>query len=168
VHVLMNVSGSARRVTLTTEHHSYELGIDSNKPALVFEDMAGRTLAIEASGAVTRDGTRLVSATGHFIVTAEDGSDLPESQAVLLMPVSEGRVRLRRAPWGRTAAGLVAEVGEVVGGQWVSLESFDPGFAGTGTEIKVDADRAVSLVLLAPRDALPQLGERVAGMLTEP
>jgi hypothetical protein len=162
-YVLFNANASdTRSVTLRTDHHTYRLKLGAHKPGLIFEDAGGHTLGIEAAG-VVRDGETLASADAHFMLTSEDGRDLPQSDAVLLMPVGEGRIRLA----GRGAV-VKAQVGEVAGGKWTTLETFEPRRAAYGIELDIDPDRAISLILLAPNDELALVGQKVAHTLTEP
>jgi hypothetical protein len=163
-YVLFNANATgARTVTLRTDHHIYELRLGPQKPGLILEDAGGQTLGMEAAGLVRRDGQTLASADAHFMLTSEDGRDLPQSDALLLMPVGEGRIRLA----GRGAV-VKAQVGEVAGGEWTTLETFEPGRTAQGIELDIDPDRAVSLILLAPNDELALVGQNVAHTLTEP
>jgi hypothetical protein len=179
-YVLFNGDATCgRRITLSTEHHEYALTLGPQKPGFVLEDTAGRTLAVEAGGPVLRDGKGLARADTHFMLVAEDGRDLAESQELLLMPLGTGRVRVERRLAGgataprlrspRTAASpLSAQVGEVVGGRWTPFETIEAQRSGAGFELEVDADRAVSLMIVGPREDLARLGDRVARILTEP
>jgi hypothetical protein len=162
-YILFNAKATgARTVTLRTDHHTYELRLGPQKPGLILEDAGGQTLGIEAAG-VVRDGQTLASADTHFMLTCEDGRDLPQSHALLLMPVGEGKIRLA----GRGAL-LKAQVGEVAGGEWTAFETFAPRRTAQGIELNIDPDRAVSLILLAANDELARVGQKVAHTLTEP
>jgi len=169
-YVLFNGNATGeRRVTLRTKHHEYALTLGPQKPGLILEDAAGRTLAVEASGPVLRDGKGLARADRHFMLVAEDGRDLAESQELLLMPLGTGRVHVeRRLTGGTPVPPLNAQVGEVVGGRWTPFETIEGDSSGAGVELQIDADRAVSLVVVGPAADLPRLGERVARTLSEP
>jgi hypothetical protein len=164
-YVLFNANASARRrITLRTERRNYALTVGPQMPGLVLEDAAGRTLALEASGQVTRDGAELVASSAHFMLAAEDGRDLAQSEQMLVMPVGEGRMRIACAP---ASARLMAEAGEVVGGNWKAFETMRLQRSPEAV-LKLEADRAVSLIVIAARAVPPRLGEHVARMLGEP
>jgi len=179
-HVLFNANATAhRRITVRTQQHDYALTLGPQKPGLVLEDADGRTLAIEASGEVTRDGVELVESSAHFMLAAEDDRDLAESEQLLVMPVGEGRMRISCA---RGRGSMMAQVGEIIDGRWTAFETLTPARSRDGFKLEIDPDRAVSLIVIAARDARPgagsptarfaasatALGERVARMLVEP
>jgi len=174
-YVLFNANATdARTVTLRTDHHMYQLRLGPQRPGLILEDAGGHTLGIEAGGLVRRDGQTLASADVHFMLTAEDGRDVLEPRALLLMPLGEGKIRI--SGWGadKTPAStkegqeISAQVGEVAGGEWTPFETFAPRRTAQGIELDIDPDRAVSLILLAPNDELALVGQKVAHTLTEP
>ena len=115
-----------------------------------------------------------MSADVHFMLATEDRRDLLDSRALLAMPFGEGKMRISGRRAGETPAlpekkpAISAQVGEVVAGRWVPFEVFKPRHSPDSIELDVDPDRAVSLILLAPKDELVRVGERVARMLTEP
>ncbi|UCH36554.1 MAG: hypothetical protein JSV65_09430 [Armatimonadota bacterium] len=160
-------AGGKRRIEVRTEHHGYAVTLGPQKPGFILEDKAGRTLAVEASGSMSRDGKGLARANAHFMVIAGDGRDLPDSRALLLMPAEAGRIRVG-GRLASEAAETRAQVGEVNGGKWAAYETFTPGLSPAGIELEIDPDRAVSLILIAPRHDLARLGARVARTLAQP
>jgi len=154
-----------RRVTLRTPRHEYALTLGPHKPGFILEDAAGHTLAAEASGTLLRDGRGVARGDVHFMLATEDGQDLAESSALLFMPAGEGQVRLS-CPGLR--AGAAAQVGEVVGGRWTPFETVAATAQPGVCDLSIDADRAVSLLIIGARADLTRIGARVASTLTEP
>ncbi|OGV70450.1 MAG: hypothetical protein A3K19_12620 [Lentisphaerae bacterium RIFOXYB12_FULL_65_16] len=92
-----------------------ELPADGYAFLLVGKD--GGLRAVEAQGAVKREGRELVRVAGHAFVVASDDADLTTAREITVMPMTPGEVRIAVAGAGPAQA----EMGEVRDGAWRCL-----------------------------------------------
>jgi len=117
-------------------------------------DAGGRLVGLEGREVVV-GGRSVVSGEATCGLVSLDGKDLAESTELLALPMEQGQWKLEG-----NRGHLRAEVGEVRGGKWVALESFDDlGDLPTG-----DPDVARSWIAISSTSAR-EVGERIAEMV---
>lgn len=120
-----------------------ELPVEGYAFLLVSGDGALR--AVEAQGAVKREGDERVHVTGHAFIVAQDGADLATSRDLLILPMTPGEVRIAVAG----TAPAQAEVGEVRNGAWHCFTLIETPMADGRVVIPVAPEHSREMIRLA-------------------
>jgi len=131
-----------------------DLELAQGLPGLCALNGDGRAVEAEAQGEVTVNGVRVMGATGHVAAVSLDGKPLAQSDALVLMPFTEGTTTLAR---DAGAADLVAQAGRIEDSHWLAYEDAVP-VSRDGAEVRADcgAGTRLEVVLLAPAGKLAE------------
>jgi len=155
--------GRPRTVKLTAGTEPLSIDVAAPGYGLAALSAKGQLALLQTQGNVRRGGRFVVEADADVMVVALDGEDLARSARLLVMPNAVGTVRIttdRR--WHRP----VDVVGEIVEGRFKALESMTLVAGQQRLILKVDADKALCLIVIAEwADAGPAT-EQVRDTLT--
>lgn len=79
----------------------------------------GEILAVEGQGKVQIEGKEIVRGEGHFVLISLDQKGIQESTSLLLIPLQEGKIVVRR----KDTTKLLIESGEIENGKWRKISS---------------------------------------------
>lgn len=126
--------GDLQSLVLSTPAGAVGLSLRGKKTGFLSTRLDGRIISIETQGNVTVDNQVVVSTNAHVGLVSLDKYDIRESSAILVLPFSEGELRLLvPTSW----QGVSCVVGEIRDGYWRELGS---------KEVKVD-DRTMEIVI---------------------
>jgi len=145
VYSLLN-HGEPRTAKLSVGTEAMSLHLAKIGYGLAGLDRQGRLTMIQAQGPVWRGAHPVLETDADVMVVALDGRDLADAARMLLMPNAAGRVELvSRRVWTRP----VAVIGQIDGGRFITLETVPLRPNGGKLTVQVDADRALTLIVLA-------------------
>jgi hypothetical protein len=163
VHVAFNTKhgNGSELVHLPSAAGRVVLRIRNRWPALAAATGDGRLVAAVADGTAAVASEHVMSGNGMRAILALDELDLRESQALLIAPFEPGEIELPRRP-----VPLVAVVGEFRQGRWTVLESVS--LDQKQPSIKIDKDRAVSLILVCHSPEQGRWGDYLSEAICRP
>jgi len=170
----------ARTIGFASRSGAVELTLGPMRPGLALETADGKLAAVEATGVVKLHGKAFVEGDAHFALCALDPGQgqkpdfskksgfsrtLEDAERVLLLPLGTGSLRLRLPGLPPNAK---AQVGDVRQGRWRAYETVALDYKDGAHSLKLDADRAMSMILMGSESALAGMAEQVTGILTKP
>jgi len=163
VHVVFNArqGESSAVATLPTAAGPVSLNVCDGWPAMAAVTPDGRLVAAFAHAKVEVGQSIVMGGAGLKGILALDGRDVRQSDALLVAPWEPGAVTLP-ARTGPT----VAVVGEFREGRWTGLEHLP--VDSRAPRVNIDADQAVSLVLVCPRDETERWQRQLTDAMLHP
>ncbi len=162
VHVFENTDKAAMTVQLPQAQGAPELELAPGLAGLLWQDKSGAPLAVEAQGNVRIAGADIARFEGHFAALSLDDAPLNRSQALLVLPFSEGTIELSST---LPAAQVAGEWGEISQGQWKKLDTAAVRMLEGKLTIRVPAEHRTSLLLIAPRNSFDTYSSALAAMV---
>lgn len=108
---------------------------------------SGEVQSIETSGIVQGHAETCCDSSAHIMLFSLDKRDLRQSEALCLLPMGEGKLRIRSSVLDDSTR---MEVGSFQDGQWVRLEEAQLSPQGGWIEVNITQDRNLSVILMAP------------------
>jgi hypothetical protein len=154
--------GQPRTIRLSVGREPLRTDVPRVGYGLAAMDKAGHLTVIHAQGAVKRGVQTLLDTNADVMVVALDGRDLAESARLLVMPNSGGHFGLlSNRAWARP----VATVGQVADGKFTILETVPLQWKDNQLTLDVDADRALSLILITEQADVASAGKQMSSAL---
>jgi hypothetical protein len=147
VHIVVN-HGNAdlASVRISTGGAPVSLSLGGRLPGVAAVNTAAEAIAVEGSGEIRQGERLLVASASHLIAIAGDHRPLIESRRLLLLPMGTGSVTVpNRSRWSNAAVWI----GGVEQGRWKTYERFQPTTDGPELRLDVDADRNLSMIVIA-------------------
>lgn len=148
---------SLRQVAVATGAGEVKLTLRSLSMAMVHANHGGFLDALEAQGDVYVNGKILVKTEAHLMIGSLDGLDLECSEAVMIYPITSGKVVLKNKNIDE------AHAGEIAGGQWRIYEEMPVTVQGGAIELDISAIGLTCQILLCSssgRQKAVELAER--------
>jgi len=111
----------------------------------------GEVYSLETSGMVSTNAVNYCDSSSHIMLIGLDQKDLRDSKALCLLPMGKGKVRINSRVLDTSTQ---FEAGDFQGGRWVRHEQGQLAPKGGWLEFGVNDDRDLSIVLIAPSDAM--------------
>ncbi|MEK7674529.1 MAG: hypothetical protein AAB676_01675 [Verrucomicrobiota bacterium] len=167
VYVLFNTDESqpARTVILTDFRPPVTLTVARQRPALLWFDGQGALRAVETQGDGSVGGKLLIKDETGGIAMSLDAQDLRRSQALLLMPLRAGTIRLATERQWRNAA---LHTGEVRDGRWWNYETAPVRLSDSGLVINIMPDQVFSLLLVTESETARDWSQTVERAMNDP
>jgi hypothetical protein len=124
---------------------------------------SGAIQSLETSGVVEGKGGVYCESTSHVMVLSLDQKDLRESEMLCLLPMGEGRVRVKSQG---LSGGAEFQAGEFRKGKWVALERGSVGMREGWLSLRVNRDRDLSIIVLASAGRMEEATKRLTSLLT--
>ena len=150
LRLLLNEGEEAR----TLELAAATLALPGGSQVAAHVTADGRITAVATDGAVSL-GAPFASGSGRKLILALDGKGLETAEALLVLPLGEGDLRLARD--------LPVAVGEIVDGRWRTYETLP-----TCTEVAITELRSTALLLLCPAEQRERWCKAVEILVTRP
>jgi len=155
--------GQPRTVKLSIGSEPMTIDVAAPGYGLTAFDGRGKLTILQTQGAVRRGERIAVKGDADVMVVAMDGRDLTASARLLVMPNAVGHMEIAtERKWDKP----VATVGDIVDGQFKTLETAPLSVIGKQLTLDVDADRALCLILIAEQQDASAAAEQVAETLT--
>lgn len=166
-HVAFNYreGSDSQTVAIPTKAGRISLTAKDRYPAIagVSDDGRVQVLGGFKSGKIADE--EILSADGMATAIALDGADLRSSEAVMLLPFSDGRVELRST--ARAWRNPVVLLGDLNGGRFRALETLRPA-PGKAVAMDFDADRATLFALVCEADAAAKWQDFTTVLVSNP
>lgn len=153
--IVANNSKETVTARVRTSAHEYRLPVAAQRQAAVVE-YGGKLVALEAQGAVWRDGKPVFEASGHFFLVSLDEADLSVSLARALVMLETGRCTI-------PSIDTEIEAGEVSSREWHAWTCLSP------REGRLEVPEGVvgDLILLADSGKVAAARDRLARLLSQ-
>jgi hypothetical protein len=152
----------AREIRFTTRSGPVRIDVARRMTGALAVTASGAIQSIETTGRVEAGGAEYCDAGIHMMLFSLDRKDLKKSEILCLLPMGEGRVRLRTDVIAGSAR---FQVGEFQKAKWVPLEQGQVAVRGGWIELDVSRDRNLSIVLIAPADRMEEGAKRLSELL---
>jgi hypothetical protein len=150
LHLLLNEGEESKALELPQARLTVPGG--SQVAALVKTNGDVTALAMDGAAAV---GRPFADGAGRQLVLALDGKDVNTSQALLVLPLGEGELKLTRD--------LPVTVGEIVDGQWKTYEELP-----SSKQVAITELRSTAFLLLCAKDQRERWTKAVETLVTQP
>jgi hypothetical protein len=164
IHVALNHGESdLERVEVSLAAGKVSCSIPSHRPAVAAVNAEGKIIAMEGAGEMRHGEEQLLRSVPHLMAIALDRQPLAAGTRLMLLPMGTGDVEIPNAArWHKPQV----VVGTVERGHWKTYATFAPAAAAGSLRIAIDADRNLSMLLVAEagqeRAAMALAEERVA------
>lgn len=136
-----------------------EIELAERSTGFIHLSSKGELLAVEGQGRVRIKGNEMVKGEGHFVLLSLDGKAIDESHSLLLIPLQEGKIEIRRKDMRK----LVGESGEIEDGKWRRISI--PSIKQTNDHIIVDVSSAERWAFLLLSDDLDKAKEELRQLM---
>jgi len=151
-------------VTLPTRAGEVKIQVKDRYPAIAGVSDGGEVTLIGGYGMGKSRGETLLDGDCLATAVSLDGLDLRQSEAVMILPFSTGKVSVCRSKsWARP----VVILGDIQGGRFLPLERIDTG-AGSAVNISLDEDRATLIALVCEKGAERRWGAFLNRWISSP
>jgi len=124
---------------------------------------SGAIQSIETSGRAEGKGEAYCESTSHVMLFSLDQKDLRESEMLCLLPMGEGRVRVKSHSLSGSAK---FQVGEFRKAKWLCLEQGPLAARDAWLSLEVNRDRNLSIILIASAGRMEEATKRLTRLLT--
>jgi hypothetical protein len=122
----------------------------------------GDVQSIETSGSVEARNEVYCRMENHAMVFSLDHKDIRDSEALCLLPMGQGNMRIRNRSIGGSGQ---FQVGEFREGKWICLEEGHMSVDNAWLEFKVTRDRNLSIILMSPSGMMGRSQEQLIKLL---
>jgi len=167
IDVLVNYDDAhaIHQVTVPIEDGDVQLSLAPRMPGIIVSMPGKGVQAIESSGDVLVNGQLLIGSDLHLMAIALEKLSLPAAKQLLLLPMGQGNIRIPKA--GRWRHPIVL-TGEVTGAQWRQYESFVPEERGGVLYIPIQADRALSMLIVCESEESAEATHQIEVLVNSP
>ena len=157
--------GPSQSITLSTAAGKVRMALRARMTGAVVSEAGKGIVAVESSGDVVLDGKLQVAASLHFMVITLDDDALSASTMQLLLPMSEGELRM---PNVQRWQNPVVCTGEVVDGVWHDNGQLETSLLNGMLRIKIDQHHALAMLLICEASESAKAARRVETLVKEP
>ncbi len=156
-------AGEPCRAVVGTRHGPLAMELKGMGPGMAVLDAQGRPVLAEAQGETRLGDQPVARSRGHATVLALDGKPLASSGLLAVLPFEAGDVTVAREGTGE----VVAEAGELAGGQWRRLAEVRATAGPQGLRIECPAEVRLQVVLVAEAGRMDEARRRLVVLLAE-
>lgn len=151
-----------QQVHFTTRAGSARLDVAQKMAGAIAITAKGDIQSIETSGIAEVRNEAYCQTKTHVMVFSLGQKDIRDSDTLCLLPMGEGKVRIRNRAF--TNSGQF-QVGEFRGGEWTSLEDGRLSVESGWLELDVTRDRNLSIILMSSPGNIARAREQLTKLL---
>ncbi|MBT3292030.1 MAG: hypothetical protein HN380_32100, partial [Victivallales bacterium] len=140
--------------TVTTDLAKARFTIPAGSQVAVHTSGTSAITALATDGAASL-GTPFADGAGRKLILSLDGKALDRSDAILVLPLGEGELKLGRD--------LPVAVGEIVDGRWRAYETL-----ASSRDVPITELRSTAFLLLCPTDQRDRWTKAIETLVTQP
>lgn len=167
IDVLVNYDGehAIHEASVPIEDGNVQLSLAPHMPGIIVSGQGKSIQAIESSGNVLANSQLLIGSDLHLTAISIEKVSLSAAKQLLLLPMGQGNIRIPKADrWHHP----IVLTGEVAGSRWRQDESFVPEERDGMLCIPIQADRALSILIVCESEESAEVTHQMEVLVNLP